>query len=255
MSRQPFFACVLGIAMASIYLGVMQPKNQPFPPNSQCGRRYGSKYLMCPEQIAAFEEDGLAIAENVLTSEEVAGIEAVYDRYMREGSKELQGKDFCDMSQPFDTPRENYSVINAMLPRVYYPELQGNIYEQVAQSIVNQLFPGTKMVLDYDQLLDKRPGASTAVFAWHQDMAYWPPPSSTPDTRTVTFSLAIDSTNKENGCIRYVPSSGKEKELRQHKPIGSSREESHAISAVVEDDELIAFAQVKRGSLSMHDGM
>ena len=36
---------------------------------------------------------------------------------MAEGSKELQGKDFCDMSQPFDTPRENYSVINAMLPR------------------------------------------------------------------------------------------------------------------------------------------
>ena len=172
---------------------------------------------------------------------------------MAEGSAELQGKDFCDMSQPFDTPRANYSVINAMLPRRYYPELQGNVYEQIAQSIADQLFPETEMVLDYDQLLDKMPGKENAVFAWHQDMAYWPPPSMTPDTRTVTFSLALDSTNKENGCIRYVPGSGKSKTLRSHVPIGSNRKESHAISAVVEDDELVAYAQVKRGSLSMHD--
>ena len=106
------------------------------------------------------------------------------------------------MSKPFETPRSEYSVINAMLPRIYYPSLQDNIYERVAQSIANQLFPGTTMVLDYDQLLDKMPGAADAVFAWHQDMAYWPNTKMTPDTRTVTLSLALDSTNLENGCIK-----------------------------------------------------
>ena len=41
---------------------------------------------------------------------------------------------------------------------------------------------------DYDQLLDKRPGKGDAVFAMHQDMAYWPPASLTAnDTRTVTL--------------------------------------------------------------------
>ena len=49
------------------------------------------------------------------------------------------------------------------------------------------------------------PGKTDAVFAWHQDMAYWPNTNMTPDTRTVTFSLAFDSTNKENGCIHYIP--------------------------------------------------
>ena len=39
-------------------------------------------------------------------------------------------------------------------------------------------------VFDYDQLLDKRPGAADALFGWHQDMAYWPTTDLTPDTRT-----------------------------------------------------------------------
>ena len=42
-------------------------------------------------------------------------------------------------------------------------------------------------------------------------MAYWPPPSLTPDTRTVTFSLALDSTTLENGCIKYIAGSGETK--------------------------------------------
>ena len=77
-----------------------------------------------------------------MSPEELESIETTYDKYMQEGSTEKQGRDFCDMSKPYDTPREKYSVINAMLPRVYYPELQGNIYEQVGSSVAAQLFTG-----------------------------------------------------------------------------------------------------------------
>jgi phytanoyl-CoA hydroxylase len=51
----------------------------------------------------------------------------------------------------------------------------------------------------------------------HQDMAYWPTPKLTPDTRTITFSLAIDSTTQLNGCIKFVPGSGLEKTIRPHR--------------------------------------
>lgn len=94
------------------------------------------------------------------------------------------------------------------------------------------------MVLDYDQLLDKAPNATSAVFAWHQDMAYWSPPELTPLTDTVTFSLALDATNRQNGCIRYVPGSGRAKQLRAHVPLGGSREEAHAVVVEVADDEV-----------------
>ena len=218
-----------------------------------CGYRKEDIYILCQSQINSFHTSGLAILPNMLSNEEILTIETIYDQYMRDGSPEKQGKDFCDMSKPFDTPRENYSVINAMLPRIYYPELQGNIYERVTASIAKQLFPDTPMQLDYDQLLDKNPGASDAVFAWHQDMAYWPNTEMTPDTRTVTFSLALDSTNQQNGCIRYIPGSGVKKELRPHLPLGNSREEAHAVAALVGDEEIIEYAEVSRGSASIHD--
>uniref|UniRef100_A0A7S3LL77 Fe2OG dioxygenase domain-containing protein n=1 Tax=Aplanochytrium stocchinoi TaxID=215587 RepID=A0A7S3LL77_9STRA len=218
------------------------------------GRRHGEEYVLSKRQLKDFQEKGLAIIENLLTEEELRTIEATYDEYMKNGSSSKQGKDFCDMSKPFNTPREEYSIVNAMLPRVYYPELKGNIYERVAQSIANQLFPDVSMVIDYDQLLDKSPNCTDAVFAWHQDMAYWPPKTTTPDTRTVTFSLALNSTNIENGCIKYIPGSGKSKTLRQHKPLGETREEAHAIRLNIDESkEKISYAQVPRGSASIHD--
>ena len=140
-----------------------------------------------------------------------------------------------------------------MLPRRYYPELKDNIYERLTLHVASQLFPDAEMVLDYDQLLDKMPGAGDAVFPWHQDMAYWPNREMTPDTRTVTFSLALDATSRENGCIRYVPRSGVAKSLRPHLPVGKDKHDAHAIAAQVGEDEMIAFAEVPRGSVSIHD--
>jgi phytanoyl-CoA hydroxylase len=218
-----------------------------------CGYAVGDKYKVCSTTVEDFNTRGLAIINDVVSEKDLLEIEAIYDQYMAEGSREKQGRDFCDMSKPYDTPREEYSVINAMLPRRYYPALQGNAYERVAANIAQQLFPGAEMILDYDQLLDKNPGAADAQFAWHQDMAYWPSPAMTPDTRTVTFSLAMDTTTKENGCIRYVAGSGVDKVLRNHKPLGKTKADAHAIALTLRDDEEVSYAQVKRGSVSVHD--
>lgn len=135
---------------------------------SHCGKRVGDTYTLCPEQKNSFINEGLAILPNILTEEEMRPIEDIYMKYMEEGSPSLQGKDFCDMSKPFNTPRDEYSIINAMLPSRYYPELKNNAYEKIAKSIASQLFDDVEMVFDYDQLLDKKPGAKDAVFAWHQ---------------------------------------------------------------------------------------
>ena len=70
------------------------------------------------------------------------------------------------MSKPFDTPFEEYSIINCMLPTKYYPPLKGNIYEKIVHSISKQVFPDANMTLDYDQLLNKRPQKNDAVFGW-----------------------------------------------------------------------------------------
>jgi hypothetical protein len=52
-----------------------------------------------------------------------------------------------------------------------------------------------------------------------RDRSYWPP---TRDTRTATFSLAVDPSTPANGCLKVVPGSHKEKALRNHYPLGNA---------------------------------
>ena len=61
----------------------------------------------------------------------------------------------CHRSKSFDAKFEEYSIVNAMLPTRYLPSFKGNSYEKRATAFVAELFPGTPMAADYDQLLDK----------------------------------------------------------------------------------------------------
>ena len=209
---------------------------------------------LTPAQRDAFFEDGLVVLGKLLDEAAVAAIEVEYDRFMSGIHAEEMGKDFTDMSKPFGTPFDQWSVVNGMLPHRYHPPLRNNAWERLAAEIAMEVFPGVEMVQDYDQLLDKRPGKGDAVFAMHQDMAYWPPASLTAnDTRTVTLTLAIDSEDAENGCIRYVPGSQKARALRPHRPLHEGREEGHAVVVDVGAEEEIRLAEVPRGGVTLHD--
>jgi len=156
--------------------------------------------------------DGYLTLPNVMTEDEMKEIDVHYQKFLNR-EVTVPDRDFCDMSQKFDVPFEDWNMINAMLPTIYLPEWKDNIYEKRALSIANQLL-GDDMTWDYNQLLAKKPGKTGAIFAWHQDLGYWP--QSTPDTKTATVSLAVDNSVMENGCIRMVPGSHLEKELRKH---------------------------------------
>ena len=95
-------------------------------------------------------------------------------------------------------------------------------------------------------------------------MAYWPGPaalvssdtSGDPNellpTDTCTFSLALDDSDPENGCLKYVARSGVTKTLRKHRPlIGNNRDEGHALTTHVDEhNEPVKLAPAKRGSIS-----
>ena len=84
----------------------------------------------------------------------------VYDAFMR-GEIEVEGKDLNDMvTGEYGTDPAHYTIFNVMLPRRYHPAWQGNVFERVGLSIAEQLC-GEGMVLDFDQLLAKHPGAKT----------------------------------------------------------------------------------------------
>ncbi len=210
-------------------------------------------YQLTNDEIAAYKRDGYLILPEVVSEKEILPIEAIYQRFMNR-EVEGMGRDFCDMSGPYSRPFEEFNIINAVLPRNYAPELRNNLYEQRAESIARQLI-GDDSTLDYDQLLSKRPGRDGAVFAWHQDLGYWP--TGTPDTRTVTCSLALDHATLANGCLQVVPGSHREDQLRPHRPILTSnegaREETHTLTIDLRSEDKLVPLEVKRGDITVHN--
>ena len=205
-------------------------------------------YTITEDQLRHFQENGFVHLPGFLSEEEVAELEVVYDQFLRR-EIDVPGKDFCDMAGDYGREPEDYSIVNVMLPRRYYPDWQGNMYEQRAADTARQLC-GDGMQIDYDQLLAKQPYKDDAIFAWHQDMAYWP---DTPDTRTATFWLAIDDSTVENGCMRFVPETSNEESLRPHVPQFGDRGESHALGTdLLETDEVVTMP-ISRGDVTVHN--
>lgn len=216
------------------------------PPSND--RIRADRYAVSADERRHFLDHGYVHLKGLLTEAEVAELEAVYDRFLRR-EIEVTGKDFCDMAGDYGRDPDDYSIINVMLPRRYHPAWRGNIFERRAASVAEQLC-GDNMSIDYDQLLAKQPHREDAVFAWHQDMAYWP---ETPDTRTATLWLAIDDSTIDNGCMRFVPATNGESSLRPHTPQFGDRGVSHALGTdLLPDDEAVP-VPIRRGDVTVHN--
>jgi phytanoyl-CoA hydroxylase len=211
--------------------------------------RQGTDYILTEEQIAQFHRDGYITVRGVMGEDELEDIETEFERFIR-GEVPEMGKDFCDMSGPYDRRFEDFSLINAVLPRRYEPRLRGNLYELRAASIARQLL-GDTATLDYDQFLAKRPAKPDAVFTMHQDLGYWP--TGTPDHLTATCSLALDDADPVNGCLKVVPGSQKQG-LRPHRPLmGEDRSKSHILGVELAEADGVVDLPVKRGDITVHD--
>jgi phytanoyl-CoA hydroxylase len=224
------------------------------PVTTDAAGRSGDEYRLTPEQVATYAHVGYLTLDDVITDAELASIEPTFQRFIR-GEVAGMGRDFCDMSGPYGRAFEDFNLVNAVLPRVYDAALRGNVFERRATSIARQLI-GDDATLDYDQFLAKRPARPGAVFAWHQDLGYWP--SDTPDTRTVTCSLALDDATPENGCLQVVPGSHLEPRLRPHRPVAWSskpelRDEAHTLSVQLAPTDEVVWLPVRRGSITVHN--
>ncbi|MGI9518407.1 MAG: hypothetical protein ACR2NP_15235, partial [Pirellulaceae bacterium] len=138
--------------------------------DSGAHRRDGNKYQITPEEIQQYNGQGYLILNGFLTKTEMEFLDPWFDHFIQ-GNEPEMGKDFCDMSQPYGTPYEEFRLVNAMLPSHYRNELENNIFHQVAQSVADQLYDGSA-VMDYEQFLAKKPQKEAAEFAMHQDLGY-----------------------------------------------------------------------------------
>ena len=205
-------------------------------------------YIVSEADKASFRANGYVHLRGVLSSAEVDEIERVYNRFLRR-EIDVAGKDFNDMTTgEHGTDPSGYAVVNVMVPRRYFPEWQGNVFEQRAASIAAQLC-GEGMVIDFDQLLAKQPGRADAVFEYHQDQAYW---IDTDDRRTATCWLAVDDSTVENGCMQFLPGSHLQP-VRPHRPLHGDRSESHTLVTDLRPDDVMVPVPISRGDITVHN--
>jgi phytanoyl-CoA hydroxylase len=217
------------------------------PAPSPEARRQGGRYVVTDADRDAFRRDGYVHLPGVMSPDEMDEIAEVYDRFLRREIA-VTGKDFNDMTTgEHGTDPSGYAIVNVMLPRRYYPEWQGNVFEQRATSIAEQLC-GEGMEIDFDQLLAKQPGRDDAVFGWHQDQAYW---IDTDDRRTATCWLAVDDSTLENGCLQFLPGSNHEP-VRPHRPLHGDRSESHTLVTDLRPGDVMRPVPIRRGDITVH---
>jgi ectoine hydroxylase-related dioxygenase (phytanoyl-CoA dioxygenase family) len=221
-------------------------------------RRVDDHYLITKDEIHQYHELGYLVLEDVLTEEEMVAIDPWFDHFVAGKEMHRMGKDFCDMSQPYGTPIEEFQLVNAMLPSKYRTEFDNNIFQRVSQKIADQLYQDGTAAMDYEQFLAKKPTKELAEFAMHQDLGYWP---KTKNTWTATFSLALSDADIINGCLQLIPGTNREPELRKHVPKKYkdqdihtvNRDDSHTLVIETNPDDAIIFLPVKRGSITIHD--
>lgn len=223
-------------------------------------QRVGDTYRITDADVQQFDEQGYIVLPAVISERELEQIEAWFDHLVSGAERHRMGRDFCDMSQPYGTPIEDFQLVNAMLPSHYMPEVADNVFHRVSQNIADQLYVGGTAALDYEQFLAKKPAKEGAEFAMHQDLGYWP---KTPNTWTATFSLAITPSTLESGCLQVIPGSNKEPELRKHlpKPVSGNRADaeavdrdgSHLLVIDAKEGDQVDFLPVDRGSVTVHD--
>eukprot|EP00878_Enallax_costatus_P003042 GHUV01003240.1.p1 GENE.GHUV01003240.1~~GHUV01003240.1.p1 ORF type:complete len:314 (+),score=53.85 GHUV01003240.1:231-1172(+) len=210
----------------------------------------GQEYVVGDEDKQYFERNGFVHLRQVLTEEEMQqAIDPVFFKFINR-EIHVPGKDLCDMSGARDRTPDQFTVYNVMLPRIYYPALQGNVLEKRCKVIADQL-RGGDMEIDFDQIFSKKASSTDSAFLWHQDAAYWPPLQS--DTAAANCWLAVSDVSQENGCLRYIPGSHREGQLRKHRPVGKTREDSHALCTDIdESSEQVVDVPVSRGDVIVH---
>ena len=110
---------------------------------------------------------------------------------------------------------------------------------------------GDHFVLWGSHFFCKMPGDGKTV-SWHQDASYWP---MTP-SKTVTIWLAIDDSDRDNACMRVIPTSHMKGHLTWRP---SEQDENNVLDQTVEQAESFGESPVdlvlKSGEISMHSDL
>ena len=165
-----------------------------------------SPSMLSTEQVDAFWRDGVVVAEDAVTPEQLAALRAVFDDWVDESRAHAEDYgETVDGRARFDL-QPGHSPETPGLRRVQSPEEVSEVYagvmrEAATVDMVADLI-GPNLRFHHGKVNSKLPGTATQV-KFHQDFPFQP--MSNDDI--ITCLLFLDDVTLENGPLEVVPGS------------------------------------------------
>ncbi len=183
--------------------------------------------MLTQSQIEQYHENGYLIPDFRLDKITLDDIKTAHSQLIE---RHPQYVDYCPAILPHDPSFVRFAC-------------NDDILDMVAQII------GPDIAL-WNSSFFAKPARVGSQTPWHQDGEYWP----MRPLATCTVWIAVDESTIENGCLRVIPGSHKEKRLRKHltnDAPGLALHQELPPSEIHQDEaqDLI----LKAGQISLHD--
>lgn len=183
--------------------------------------------MLNEEQVAQYHDDGYVVPDFRLPAEALEELRAAHDRLL---AKHPEFRDYCSSLLAYDTGFLNVAR-------------NPDILDMVEQVI------GPNFAL-WNSSFFAKPSGNGKRTPWHQDGEYWP----IRPLATCTVWIAIDAATPENGCLRIIRGSHKDRQLRKHHTVASDDVTlSQELASEEYDDSQAVDLILEPGQISLHD--
>ena len=183
----------------------------------------------------------------MLTSEEIK-------RYKEEGylipNFQMSEKDLLEIEELHNSLIEKFPKFRNYCPAVLLHDesFLKYCFNEKILNIIEQLI-GKNFAL-WNSSFFAKPALNGHATPWHQDGQYWP----IRPLATCSVWLAIDDATSENGCLKFIKGSHKDKKLKKHK---INKSEKLTLNQELLKSEYLEKNSVdlilQRGQISLHD--
>lgn len=187
--------------------------------------------LLTPTDIEAYNRDGFLKGLRIFSPAEAKEIRGYFDQLLE---------------QVMAAGGDSYSISTAHLKH-------GRVYDWLTDerivAYVRDLL-GENVIAWGSHFFCKLPRDGKSV-DWHQDASYWPLSTS----KAVTVWLAIDDADRENACMKFIPTSHHFGHLTYHP---SDPEQHNVLNQSVENPEQFGtpiYDELQAGEISIHSDL
>lgn len=185
--------------------------------------------LLTQEEVSFYAENGYLLHHKQLFSKEkLEELTSIFEEQLaQKGSK---------LSDELDTPHFREERLLKFL-----------IADEVLDLVEPLIGPNIGLWSSHFICKDAYTGRATP---WHEDSAYWNGRLSGYD-KIVTVWLAIDRSNRDNGCMRVIPGTHRNG-FSEYEPVDGGR---NLFSTQIKqiDDRNAVYFELERGECSLHD--